>query len=407
MPADDPRAAELLDKYRQGTLTPAEARELDRLTLSDEDVFDAMAMEGMLEQCLADPEFRKEWLDKPLAARKRRVILQWALPFAAALVLGAVLYFGVRPGPPRVATNGQDGAVSSPPVRSRVLPALGKAARNDQPILLAARLTGEPAQRRRFRGGESGGMPRAAGAVLSVGDAGIIVSLSAADGVQENSVLTVLRDGRVVGAVEVVLPLEDRSRTRLLRGGPVQPGDRVSVDAKARLNALWGHMDGLSAGKDFAGARRIADEALAFALSVKAGPQLVSMAEERVAEAEFRAGDVAAARRRYRELLRGGTGATRRSAWEALGVISLMTDDLPEARRALEEAGRLSAAAGDVHAQARALNNLAVLAEMTGDPTRAFELVSSAREILLKSDSPRAADRQAIELNWERLRRSQ
>jgi tetratricopeptide (TPR) repeat protein len=399
MAAQDPRARELMEKHRRRELTPAEERELARRSLNDDELFNELAVDGLIEEQLENEEFKRRWLDEPLArlraARKRRRIPVWAFAGAACLA-GALAVVFLLPKPAEQAAEGPVDA----PTRLPVTAALPDRAAPGQPVLLASRLTPpEPPASTAFRGA-AGSEARNAGVVTVVNDDGITVALGYKDGVSERSVLRATRAGSFVAELRVAEVSRDISRVEVIRGGPVQVGDRVALDAASRIEALWAKAETLASKGDHAGAKREAQAALDVA---KGAPSLLWQAEERLADAEFRAGATEAARKRLKDVV--GANPASQSAWESLGAIELLNGSVSDARAALEQALRLAQKASDSAAQVRALNNLAALAAVEGDGAKEQSLLRQARDLAATGARLSARERLALQQNVSRALR--
>ncbi|MGJ5815945.1 tetratricopeptide repeat protein [Paludibaculum fermentans] len=410
------RSKELLERHRQGQLSPSEKIELTQRSFREEAIFDELVVDGIIDDCLADPEMRSKWLEEfpPPREQRWRGRMIWGMAAAGLAATALILYVSYprrgADGPPAIAGQRPPSGGSTTGTRTVLSPVLGPQASTTQPILLASRLATEQGGQIVFRAETAASrMPSQSGTVTAAIEGELTVSLGSADGVGPETVLPVERDGKRIADLRVAALFRDSSRTTLMQGGPVEVGDRVRVDLATHLRALWARVDALTISRDYPGARQLAAAALKTAEGAGAPALLKEKAQERLAEAEFRAGDLAAARQRFRDILgaagKSGSPGELHGCWEALGVICLLSGDLAEAQHTLTEAERLANAGGSREARARALNNLAVLAEMQSDRTRALQLFEEAKKVLERGTPASTAEHQAIEANLQRLRR--
>lgn len=414
--SDQDRSKELLERHRQGQLSSSEKLELTQRSFREEDVFDQLVVDGIIDDCLADPEMRSKWLEEfpPPGEQPLRASRIWVMAAAGLAATALILYVhysrdDAAGGPPAIAGQRPPATGSSTGARTVLSPVLGPQATTAQPILLASRLAAEQGGQIVFRAETAATrMPNRAGTVTAAVEEELTVSLGSADGVRPETVLPVERNGKRIAELKVAALFRDSSRTMVIQGGPVEVGDRVHVDLATHMRALWERVDALTLSRDYPGARQLAAAALRTAEGANAASQLTEKAQERLAEAEFRAGDLAAARQRFRGILgtagKAGNPGALHDCWEALGVICLLSGDLAEAQHSLTEAERLANAAGFRDARARALNNLAVLAEMQSDPARALQLFEAAKKVLDRGTPASNRERRAIEANLQRLR---
>lgn len=339
------RDEELLEKHRRGTLSAGEARELARRSLENEELAEALMVDGLIEEGLSDPAFRARWL--PATTGTQPGYWRWLV--AAAALSAAILAFWIyRPVPP-------PGIASSQPSKSvpRPIPSLNPD--SGQPVLLAGRFRGADSVAFRGEAGASR-LPYQSRAVTAVADEEITFGLGSLDGLAHGARVTIRRKGREVALVEVTAVFRERCRGRVVGGGPVETGDEARMDPAAHFAALWTRVDALVRAGDVAAARRLALSAQRFSESNGISP--------------------------------------KPEIWEALGVLHLLAGDTADALRSLEKA----IAAGP---RASALNNLAVQMEMKGDAAGALRLYEQALDA-----QPSPSDRQRIERNLVRLRKA-
>ncbi len=338
-----------IDRYVRGGLTPAEARELAQESLDDAELFEVLTYSALAKKAVA------------AGSNGRRVIRLWrpgrfiiAGSIAAAIAVYASLD-ALREAP-------------SPAGRSTVHPTPDPARDDRQPILLANDLPAGPEEPPEiFRGAEpQSRLPRSSGTILAIDGGVAAIDIGAADGLTEGIELEVFRSGNAappVGYVQVTTVFRERARGSI--EGGIRARDQVRIPAAVHLTARMERVHTLAAWGDLGTARAAAEDAVQWAASADA-------------PAEGQA-----------------------AAWNTLAVLRLLQAD-----RAGGEALLQRALAACPHANAlcpQILNNLGVVAELTGDEGKARQ--QYGRAMRARTGHPSQAQETVIESNFARVAR--
>ncbi len=400
---------EALTLYVSGKLPPEAQRELAQAALENEELFDALAAHGAVERSLGDPAVRSALSDLSVPSvkvavfprRSRAIAIVGSI--AAAVALLAV--YVVRSG-----SVSKDAANGNPPASHRPALTPGLDPTTGEPVLLAREL----APRRDgsspvFRSAAPDSRaPRASGSIVSLDNLLATVDLGSLDGLAKDVELQVFRGASTqpIGRLIVETVFRERARARIASGQGLREQDQVRSGASVYLGAVEQQIDALADQSDVAKARAVAREALAWAdaNSVAAGAKRNIL--ERLGALDYQARDTAAAEQHYRSAIAAfdsppaASASERSSTLNSLGVVYLLAGDLAQAESSFTEArGGNPAAVSDV----QSLNNLGVVAELRGDTRKAETLYSDAMRALQNASGKSAQDRQAVEANIARL----
>lgn len=326
-----------MDRYLRGELTPAESRELAQAALSDDAIFNALAAHGAVEQSLKSPDFRTALEAPPVRRFPRRSLVALAAAAAAFAIFALYLNSRSKPQPSQTLATVQPHPTG-------------------KPIFIAKEFTtdsGAPIFRSATPGTRA---PQREGAIVSLDNFEVTVSLGSLDGVQKGAQLEVFRGGsnQPIGRLEATTVFRDHARARILNGS-VHEHDRVRVQVSAYLTAVAEVL-----GTD----RGLGHQAINWAMANNASMDQIRPVLDRLAPLDYQAGDIAAAERDYQLILANSS---------------------PPADRAI------------------ALNNLGVIAEQRGQTATARASYQEALRALTESPTLSASYRQNIESNVARL----
>jgi hypothetical protein len=344
----DSKGDDRFGRYVHRELAPAEARQLARKSLDDPELFDELTYAAVASKAVAAARSRD---NRVRSWRPRRLIAAGAL--AAAVVLASLYALRLRT-PADIAPSA---------VHATLDPARG--ARD--PVFLAADLPSGPDEQQVFRGveAEAARPPKSSGAIVSL-DGGIaVIDAGAVDGLTGGTALDVYRDGAIVGRLRLAAVFRERARGAV--DGRLRAGDEARIPPAVHLPARLDHVRALAARGDLPAARRAADEAVewASAAGLPDQPQV--------------------------------------AAWNTAAVLRLLQSDRPGGEMLLRRA--LAACPRTNPSYPAILNNLAVLAESTGDRTRAREEYRRALQAADGDSAPAHAQRKVIESNLSRVGR--
>jgi len=396
--------AGLLRSFLSGKLSASGERALAQAALDNEELFDALVAHGALEQSLQDREFRAA-LARP--AESRTKVFRFpnkARAIAIGSIAAALAVIGVYSW--KSLSSGRNTALNT--TAKIQAPAPGLEFRVDRLILLAARLqpdSGKKGAEPVFRSAETESRaPQPTGTVLSVDHGQATISLGSLDGLTKGAELRVFRGDQATQPAAhllVTTVFRDRARASVAGGETVQVKDRVESPIPVYLDAILEEMNRLADRGDPAKARSLAREAVARAKVPSGAARKVF---ERLGELDYRAGDVARAEEDYQSAVASFAGfpsptsAEQAATLNSLGALYLLRGEYGQAEAPLREARDTAA---DAVEHAGTLNNLAVLAELRGDRPMAVELYRDALRAL--ANSPDAQARKVVDANLARL----
>ncbi|MBZ5607829.1 MAG: tetratricopeptide repeat protein [Acidobacteriia bacterium] len=423
----DPAVKEKLDNlaagddalklYVSGELSPQAQRELAQEALENEELFDALAAHGAMEQSLKEPAVRSAL--SPASERRAKL-----LPFprktraiaigSIAAVLALLAVYSIKTQfwveSKSVATIQPPAA---PPVRA-LTPGLDLT--TERPVLLAKDLTPHPdgsGATPVFRSATPDSRaPQPSGSIVSVDGLVATVNLGSLDGLAKDVELEVFRgpgSRQTIGRLVVTTVFRERARARIISGEGLRENDQVRAGAPVYLGAVLQQIEALVDQNDVAKASDAARGALAWADSNAGASGEKRRIVERLAALDYRAGDTAAAEEHYRSAIAsfGAPPAADASEQAAtlnnLAVLYLLSGDTTQAEARFSEAREQTAAGA---ADGQNLNNLGVLAELRGDARKAETLYSDALRAFQNAPGTSARDRQVVEANLARLRKS-
>jgi len=359
-----------LPHYVSGQLSPMEERELAREALSDDQLFNALAVHGTVEKGLKDTAFRDAVLRKP---RSKVRIFAIAGSIAAAVAL--VTFYLERPA------SKQDGkATIATATRARLKPTVDSSASAGQPILLASQLRPTTSDTTIFRGADPGSRPpQQQGSILSIDENLPTVNLGSLDGLAKGNELRVFREGQPIGRIVVTTIFRDRARGRIATGETVRAGDQVRTDGSVYLSAVMQQVDALTARGDSKKAIDVAQKALT---QLGTNRQLL----ERIAALEYQTGALDAALQHYE----AAAPQEIQSLNSLASLYLLLRGDYQRAE------GLLSG-----KSDGESLNNLGVAAELRGDTQRAAQYYGEALRAL---DGSALESRKSVQENLTRAK---
>jgi hypothetical protein len=328
-----------IDRYVRGELSPQEARELAQAALDSPALFDDLTDSALAKAALNPGTVRTAGV---LRTWRRTAVLTSGLAAAAVLVLISLPH---RPSVHEL----------------NVKPVLDPGSNAGQPVLLDSGL--HPANTPVFRSAEPDSrLPKAAGAIVSVGDGIANIDLGSLDGLAKSSELQVFRGPGAVGRLQVTAVFRDRARATVMEGKQVRPRDEVRVGGADYLNALLQQVDAAFNRGDPDAAVKLAEEAVRWGESaaVPAGAMAVSRNQ--------------------------------------LAVLRMLRGEYGGAESLLLQAASASSKTDAVYSQIH--NNLGVLAELRGERDKA---AASYRDAL---GAVPGDQRRTVEANLARVRGS-
>lgn len=401
---------EKLVRYVNGRLPVSEERSLAQDALDREDVFDALAAHGAVEQSLQNEAFLARVIQPGAPViRFSRGTRALAIGSIAAAALLAVFVLRER----KIAAPPLSTQTAITPRSPSVRPALGVSADPGQPILLATQLDPlRSAAQPVFRGvAADTRSPRPSGAILTLDQDIATINLGSVDGLAKGSDLLVFRDGapsHPIGHVIVTTVFRDRSRGRIAAAGTVREHDQVRPDNSVHLRALLQQVEALRDRGKLSDARDTAERALAWAES--AG---LARGERRgvlvlLASLEYQTGAAAAAFDHLQSAADSFTAPPAPSAAEkgitenGLAALYLVRGDYPKAEHSLNDAANANP---DPLLEAQIRNNLGVLFELRGDSSQAAKYYNEALKSLDRAHASPSPQQRAIEANLARVQR--
>jgi hypothetical protein len=439
-----------IEDYLEGKLMPADSRALAQEALDKPDLFDELTATALAKTALETDEAklglasvavveepgaglpaahspgRKDLrvgatdpIAKLLPFRRKGLVIAMAGSVAASLVI-ASFYFEKSSQQSESTRQGSTirrpvGQTNGDATKHALQPALDPAAGAAQPILLASlqprysdRIPGSA-----FRGpADAGRLPKPQGSILALDEGVATVDLGALDGLAKGVELGIFRDGsasRQAGSLTVTTVFRTRARGRISTGAKIQTGDTVHAKPEVYLAALLAESDARASGGDLNTARDLARRALVWteARDVQAGERrrvLVALSA-----LEYRNGEVEAAQRHLESAVSTfdatpGAGTSERiTTMNNLGSLYLLRGDYRSAESLISAASKI-AARGVAHGEA--LNNLGVLAEITGRPQGAEDFYEGARQVFENDRNSSARDLHVVEKNLARLKQA-
>jgi len=400
---------EKVARYVNGRLPASEERSLAEAALDREDVFDALAAHGAVEQSLQNDAFRAKISQSGTRViRLSRTTRALAIgSIAAAALLAAFVLRGPKTATPPVATQT---AIPAPPPSPR--PALDASARTGQPILLAIQLDPlHPAARPVFRGIAPDTRPaRLSGAILMLDQGIATIDLGSVDGITTGSELRVFRDGapsQPIGRVTVTTVFREQSRGRIVAGSTVRERDLVRPDSSVHLSALLQQVEALRDRGELPVARDTAQRALAWAESKDLARGERRKVLELLASIEYQTGATVTALEHLQSAADSFSAPPRATAAEqaitqnGLGALYMMRGDYLKAEQTLNAAAK-TATGESIKAQIR--NNLGVLSELLGNSSQAAADYNEALKALDRAHFSSSPERHAIQTNLARIK---
>lgn len=386
--ADDP----LTERYLLGELSPEQMREVELRSLQDQELFDILLANSLIEEHRNDPAFR-EVLGKTAKGRQRSRNLSpgWAIALAAGLAVCGIYYFAQRPH------DHAERMKKPEPARSVPQPVIYGNSRTNAPVVFAALLSPRGAQQGEVFRGTGGGRraPRSSGEIVAVEDGEATVALGSLDGIRMGDRLRVMRDGRAVGQLHITAVFRDRARGSLLNGSP---GDRVAIEPARQVEVLLVQAEEAIARGDLPSAQSSAQAAKSLATKLRASEW---KADELLGRFQGLAGDVPGATQSFESALSAlppdAPSSRRALLLEALVAVLLVSRDAAKAQQSLTELDKLPSP--DPGFEGRKLNSYAVLAELQGDVGAAASFYQRARAAASSS-----TQREAIGKNASRLK---
>ena len=393
---------EALKLHFGGKLDASGQRELAQAALENDELFDALAAHGAVEASLKVAAVRSV-IEAPgdigskVVPFRRRAGWVAIIAVAAAAAIVAV-YLARMEQPASIATDR--------PQRHTMLPTLELTA--ERPVLLARNLTpnAEGGASAVFRSATSDSRaPRPTGTIVATDNLEVTIDLGSLDGLVKDAELEVFRAGapQPIGRLVVTTVFRERARARILSGAGLRAKDQVRVPAPEYLAAVLQQLNALAESGDLPKARETARHALAWADANAVGAGEKRSTLERLAALDFQAGDAASAEEHYRIAIASFDFAPAPSTSERvltlnnLGALSLLRGDTTQAEARFTEARS---------ADAQTLNNLGVVAELRGDLQKANVLYSDALRAVQNAPGANARDRQAVEANLARVAKS-
>ena len=372
-------AADSLDMYVSGRLSPPEQRGLAQAALADDELFDTLAAHGAAEQSLGHPTLQTAKV-VPIS-RKGWFVAAAAI---AAAVVAVAIY--LRPHASQSAPTS-----AGPALAASLDPA------SQQPILLSRDLTpADTGTAPVFRGAEPNSRaPKPEGSIVATDNFEVNIDLGSLDGLTKGAKLEVSRGGQAVGSLEATTVFRDHARAHILTRQSVHANDTVRAAPAVYLGAVLEQMNAESPD-----APKIGRDALSLARSTNVAPSETRAILQRLAQFDYKNGDLNAAAQDYQSLVDTfaspppASTAEQDAAFNAWGSLLALRGDRAEAEAKFRQ----------TH-DAQGLNNAGVIAELRGETANAQALYEAALRILDKSPSASARDRQSIEANLARLSR--
>src|SRR5579862_7995129 len=168
-----------ISEYLRGEGTPVEDRKLAEAALANEELFDALAAHGAVEQALRSPELRAKLAANQKVKRFPRKTWGFALAAIAAGIVAVAVYIGSR----SQTTHGSQVATQSAPAPA------------GSPTLIAKDFSGG-AEKPVFRSAPSDSrLPRIEGSIHGIDNFLVSIDLGSLDGLNKGTQLEVFAAG--------------------------------------------------------------------------------------------------------------------------------------------------------------------------------------------------------------------
>jgi hypothetical protein len=343
-----PNRDDRVDRYLRGELTPAEARELAQESLENPELFEELTYAAVAKKTVAagfqGGKVMRFW-------RPGRLIIAGSI--AAAILVASIFTLRLRTP-----------AVIAP---STLLATLDPARGAQQPVLLAAGLQANPLEQPEiFRGAEpESRSPKLSGGIVAVDGRVAVIDLGSVDGLTGGTELDVYRDGAAIGHLRVAAVFRERARASI--DGRAQEHDEVRIAPTVHLMARMERVHALAARGDLAAARTAAEDAVRWAGSA------------------------------------GVPAEAQAAAWNTLAVLRILQSDRAGGEMLLRQA--LAECPSTDPSYPMILNNLGVLAELSGDRAKAREQYGSALRALSGRPGEAQEQEKGVESNLARIAR--
>ena len=344
-----PNREERIDRYVRGELTPGEARELAQESLDDPELFEELTHSALAAQAVSGGNPRRAEPGSPRLVQSHRKKYMMIGAIAAAVVAATAL------------TLWREGNQSAP--APDLHPTLEVARIARQPVLLADGLPNVPGvQPEIFRGTEpESRSPRDSGVVVLTEGGLATVDVGSNDGLSAGAVVAVYRGDEEVGRVKITTVFRDRARGAI--EGRIRERDQVRIPVELQFAARMDHMRAAASRGDMAEARRAAEGVVQWADSAHVSDRV------------------------------------QVPAWNTLAALRLLGADRAGGETLLRRA--LAVCPPSDPAYAQILNNLGVLAELSGDRRKAADQYRSAAH----AQSGIPAQAKVVESNLARVAR--